>query len=169
MSAFQGRRAEPTLPSMAAVEGILLQPLRVLQSELGRRLLAAAALGVALVALVGGLYAHPDAPARADGKAAVARAAAPRPQAAAGARQPRAPAAGVRSAPARQLAAGRPDQAAVAAYAARLNVPVAKVQALQQRQQDANTVQVLVLAEAGGRLRTAWVTANRGTAGWTAR
>ncbi len=165
-------------------------PRRLPRGVLARRVLRDGAALAALAATVLGLYGHADrpTPARRATSAAVAGRVPPGrvpptgqptgPRRGVLAGQPTGPRRGTPTAeragarpqgPARPVGFTRADQAAVAAYAARLRLPASRVQALQQRRQDAAGVQVLVAAEAGGRLRTAWLPVTRSRAGWVAR
>ena len=141
-----------------AVE-VMLLPLGLLRSRLGRRLLATGAFALVLTTAVGALYDNADVPARAAGKVASLR---PAP-----AHQP-----AVRTAsaagPARELGR-RPEDVAANWFAKRQGVPRDKVQALQQQKVSSTERRVLVMADAGGgRLPTGYVTVRRNASGWSA-
>jgi hypothetical protein len=140
---------------------VMLLPVRLLRTRLGRRLLAVAVLAVVLTTLVGSLYDHADVPSRAVGRAAsLHRAAAP---AAAAAPADRKDAA---ASPGRELGR-RPEDAAASWFARRHGVARDRVQALQQERVSANERRVLVMADAGdGRLPTGYVTVRRDGSGW---
>jgi hypothetical protein len=143
-----------------AAVSLLAWPMRLAASALGRRLLAAVALGVMLVATVGYLYtsADPVRPAgtfRPAGLAVEARAAP-----AASGRQ-------AAAAPARKGPAPGPADVAAAWWAARQKVAVDRVRPLQQRRISATETQVLVVAEAAGsRMPSGFVTVRKGPSGW---
>jgi hypothetical protein len=143
-----------------AAAWLLAWPMRLAASPLGRRLLAAVALGVVLVASVGYLYDSPD-PARAAGSfrpAGLAVEARPAP-APAGRR--------TAAAPARKAPAPGPAEVAAAWWAARQKVAVDKVQSLQQRRISATETQVLVVAQgAGSQMPSGFVTVRKGPSGW---
>jgi hypothetical protein len=153
------RGGRPTIPVAPAGDGLRLAglllslPLRLLSSPLGRRLAATAALSLVLVGLVTALYANADgAPASAGRSLGASPAAAGRRLAS--------PRASFRP-------ATRPDQAAVAWFAAQQHVAADRVQALQQRKVSNTVRRVLVMAEVGAsRLPSAYVTVRRGPAGW---
>ena len=126
------------------------------RSETGRRLARAVALTVTMAVLIGALYDRGEAP-RAAAQPAVAAPAAD-------------PAGGLRGRPRPPRAGERPAAVAAAWYAARLGLPAARVEALQQDRLSASEVRVLVLADHGrGRLRTALVRVRLGPAGWSVR
>src|SRR5829696_1784796 len=134
-----------------AAAWLLALPMRLAATPLGRRLLAAVALGVVLVATVGYLYDSPD-PASAAGSFRPAGLAveAPATPAAAG-RQ-------TAAAPARKTRAPGPAEVAAAWWAARQKVAVDKVRSLQQRRISASETQVLVVAQgAGSRMPSGFV------------
>jgi hypothetical protein len=146
-----------------AAAWLLAWPMRLAASPLGRRLLAAVALGVVLVATVGYLYDSPD-PARAAGSFRPAGLAVESPA------TPAAPAAAGRqraAAPARKTPAAGPAEVAAAWWAARQKVAVDKVQSLQQRRISATETQVLVVAQgAGSQMPSGFVTVRKGPSGW---
>ncbi|HKE99548.1 MAG TPA: hypothetical protein VKG45_11520 [Actinomycetes bacterium] len=156
-----------SIPRQALVPGagiqaartLLLVPVRLLQTPLGRRVMIAGALTLSLQGVVAGIYQHADAP---DGTARTVAA-----QVAAGqVGAPPAPAA--RSA--RATAAPTPEAAATAWYARHLKVAAGKVRALQRESQGRGRMRVLVMADRGSsRLTTALVTVARGEDGWTVR
>jgi hypothetical protein len=140
---------------------VMLLPLRLLRSRVGRRLIAVAALALVLTTVVGALYDNPDAPPRAHGKVAafeptpIAPAASP-----SGSRQATA------NRPSHEVGR-RPEDAAANWFARRHGVDRADVQALQQEQVGTNERRVLVMADAGdGRLPTGYVTVHRDGSGW---
>jgi hypothetical protein len=142
-----------------AAAWLLAWPMHLAASPLGRRLLAAVALGVVLVAIVGYLYDSPD-PAGAASSFRPAGMAADAPAAPAAGRQ-------TAAAPARKAPASGPAEVAAAWFAARQKVAVDKVQALQQRRVSATETQVLVMAEAtGSRMPSQFVTVRKGPSGW---
>jgi hypothetical protein len=143
-----------------AAAWLLAWPMRLAASPLGRRLLAAVALGVVLVASVGYLYDSPD-PARASGSFRPAGLAVE-------AHAARAPAGHqTAAAPARNAPAPGPAEVAAAWWAARQKVAVDKVQSLQQRRVSATETQVLVVAHgAGSQMPSGFVTVRKGPSGW---
>jgi hypothetical protein len=141
-----------------AAAWLLAWPMRLAASPLGRRLLAAVALGVVLVASVGYLYDSPD-PARAAGSFRPAGLAVEAHPAPAGRR--------TAAAPARKAPAPGPAEVAAAWWAARQKVAVDKVQSLQQRRISATETQVLVVAQgAGSQMPSGFVTVRKGPSGW---
>lgn len=140
---------------------VMLLPLRLLRSRVGRRLIAVAALALVLTTLVGALYDNPEAPPRAHGKVAASE---PTPVA------PAASPSGSRQATANRPShevGRRPEDAAANWFARRHGVDRADVQALQQEQVSTNERRVLVMADAGdGRLPTGYVTVHRDGSGW---
>src|SRR4029453_7288834 len=133
------RRRGDTGTRLAAT--VMLLPLRLLRSRVGRRLIAVAALALVLTTVVGALYDHPDAPPRGRGKPPANR-------------------------PSREVGR-RPEDAAANWFARRHGVDRADVQALQQEQVGTNERRVLVMADAGdGRLPTGYVTVHRDGSGW---
>ena len=146
------------------------------RSETGRRLARAVALTVTMAVLIGALYDRGEAP-RAAAQPAVAAPAAdhaggPAARARAGTARRPDPAGqgGLRGRPRPPRAGERPAAVAAAWYAARLGLPAARVEALQQDRLSASEVRVLVLADHGrGRLRTALVRVRLGPAGWSVR
>jgi hypothetical protein len=145
-----------------AVE-VMLLPLGMLRTRMGRRLLAVATLALVLTTVVGALYDNADVPARATGKAAALRRTA--------ARQPAAQAdrrTGNAAGPARELGR-RPEDVAANWFAKRQGVARDQVQALQQQKVSSTERRVLVMADAGGgRLPTGYVTVRRDGSGWSA-
>jgi hypothetical protein len=140
-----------------AVE-VMMLPLGLLRSRLGRRLLATAGCALVLTTAVGAMYDNADVPARAAGKVASLQHAAPQPA--------------VRTAtaagPARELGR-RPEDVAANWFAKRQGVARDKVQALQQQKVSSTERRVLVMADAGGgRLPTGYVTVRRNGSGWAA-
>jgi hypothetical protein len=141
-----------------AAAWLLAWPMRLAATPTGRRLLAAAVLAVVAVATVSYLYDSADRPAataaRPSGSASGTRAG--------GADSTRQLAA----APVRAKGPATAAEAAAAWWAAHQKVAVAKVQALQQRTVGAGEVQVLVVAEAGSRMPSQYVTVRKGSSGW---
>ena len=145
-----------------AAAWLLAWPMRLAASPLGRRVLAAVALGVVLVTTVGYLYDSPD-PAAASASLRPAGLTVPAPAAPAA----RAASRQTAAAPARKGPAPGPAQVAAAWFAARQKVAVEKVQSLQQRRVSATETQVLVMAEvAGSRMPSQFVTVRKGPSGW---
>jgi hypothetical protein len=136
---------------------LLLAPLRLLATDLGRRLATVAVLTTLFVGVMSLLYEHAEHPtANARPAATTTRSAAP-PAAAK-------PAPG-RAAP---RPADRPEAVAVGWYAKRLGVPGGRVRALGSQRLGPGRLRVLVLAQtATGRQATAWVPLRRTHAGWT--
>jgi hypothetical protein len=145
-----------------AAAWLLAWPMRLAATPLGRRLLSAATLALVLVVGVGWLYDSADQPrvaatfrpaggVAAGGAAGTGTGAASRQRAAA---------------PVRAKQAASPAEAAAAWWAARHKVAVEKVQALQQRRVSGKEVQVLVVAQAGSRMPSDYVTVRKGSAGW---
>jgi hypothetical protein len=138
---------------------VLAWPMRLAGTAMGRRLLAAAALAVVLVATVGFLYDSADPPRAAatfrpaGGLAVGSDAPGPERQAPA--------------APARPQRALKPAEAAAAWFAARHRLAADKVRALQQRRPSPTQIQVLVVAEASGSsMPSQFVTVRKGSKGW---
>ena len=143
-----------------AAAWLLAWPMRLAATPIGRRLLVAAVLAVVAVAAVGYLYDSADQPAAAAGsRPAGGLAAGARAGAGDAGRQ-------LAAAPVRAKRAATPAEAAAAWWAARQRVAVAKVQSLQQRKVSASEVQVLVVAEAGSRMPSRYVTVRKGPSGW---
>jgi hypothetical protein len=141
-----------------AAAWLLSWPMRLAATPMGRRLLVAVALAVVAVTFVGYLYGTADQPSSTTAKTAARSAAAP-----VGAGDSRRQLA---AAPARAKHAATPAEAAAAWWAARQRVAVARVQSLQQRHLSASEVQVLVVAEAGSRMPSQYVTVRKGPSGW---
>jgi hypothetical protein len=142
---------------------VLALPMRMAGTVLGRRLLAAAALAMVLVATVGFLYDSADPPRAAArfqpaaGVAAARRAAAPARRTAS-------------ASPVRAQRAAGPGEVAAAWFAATQRVAADKVRALQQRRVGPAEVQVLVMAEASGSsMPSEYVTVRKGSGGWEVR
>lgn len=146
---------------------LLLLPLRMLSTPLGRRLAAATLLSVALIAMVSALYAHADgaaAPSARTLRASPAAAAKPAPAGRAG---QSADVTGAARSPATAQAAARPEDAATAWYARQKGVPANHVRALQRQKVSATVTRVLVIAEISpSEMPTAFVTVRRDSAGW---
>jgi hypothetical protein len=142
---------------------VMFLPLGLLRSRIGRRLLAAAALALALTTAVGALYDNADVPAKAVGKlAALDGTAAPAAQAAPSRDNRQATA----NRPSREVGR-RPEDAAASWFARRHGVDRDRVQALQQERVTDDQRRVLVMADAGdGRLPTGYVTVRRDGSGW---
>jgi hypothetical protein len=138
---------------------VLALPMRMAGTAMGRRLLAAAALAMVLVATVGFLYDSADPPR-----------AATRFQPAAGVAAEGAAGPAGRTAAAAPVRAPRgagPGQVAAAWFAASQRVAADKVRALQQRRVGPGEVQVLVVAEASGAsMPSRYVTVRKGPGGW---
>src|SRR6266545_3782941 len=140
-----------------AVE-VMLLPLGLLRSRLGRRLLATGAFALVLTTAVGALYDNADVPVRAAGKVAALR---PVP-----AHQPAARTASA-AGPTRELGR-RPEDVAANWFAKRQGIARDKVQALQQQKVSSTERRVLVMADAGGgRMPTGYVTVRRDGSGWS--
>jgi hypothetical protein len=143
-----------------AAAWLLAWPIRLAATPIGRRLLVAAVLAVVAVAAVGYLYDSADQPAAAAaGWSAGGLAAGARAGTGDAGRQ-------LAAAPVRAKRAATPAEAAAAWWAARQRVAVAKVQSLQQRKVSASEVQILVVAEAGSRMPSRYVTVRKGPSGW---
>ncbi len=164
--AIPGRWSGP--PSDAAVRAatkLMLVPLRLLATPMGRRLTATVVLSVVLVAVVSSLYEHADGPA-----VAVRQALNAVPAAASK------PAAAKRTVDASQRtsatvtappAAKRPEDAATAWYAQREGVSPDRVHALQRQRVSATVIKVLVMAEVSATdMPTAFVNVKRDGEGW---
>ena len=141
--------------------------------ETGRRLARAVVLTVLLAVLVTALYDRGEVPTAAAQQAARPAAAGnqggPAPGGAAPRKDP-AQVGGLRGRARVAPVGERPAAVAAAWYAARLGLPAARVEALQQDRLSASEVRVLVLADHGrGRLRTALVRVRLGPAGWSVR
>jgi hypothetical protein len=159
---------QPALPlsphaGLSAAGKVLLLPLRLLHSDLGRRVAMVTVLSLGLSGLISSLYDHADVP----GTVTSARAApAVRSVAASVARLPATVRAKSRPVSG-GVVGGGPAAVAVGWYAARRGVPAGRVRALQQDRLGAGRVRVLVLApDRGGRLVTALVVVARRGAGW---
>jgi len=149
---------EPLGPGIRAAAQLLLVPVRVLASPLGRRLTAVAVLMVVLGSIVSSLYDNADAPgarslpAARSGAATVERTSALH-KATSGA-------------VARQVGR-RPEEVAADWFARTQHVARDRVEALQQQRVGAREARVLVMADAGaGRMPTAYVTVKLGKSGW---
>jgi hypothetical protein len=138
---------------------LLAWPMRLAATPLGRRLLAAAVLAVVAVASVSYLYESADQPRAAASFRPAGLVAGGAAKAGSGDRQ-------LAAAPVRAKAAPSPAEAAAAWWAAHERVALAKVQSLQQRKLSATEVQVLVVAEAGSRMPSRYVTVRKGPGGW---
>jgi len=136
---------------------LLLAPLRLLATDLGRRLATVAVLTTLFVGVMSLLYEHAERPT-----------ANARPAVDATARPPAPPPAPTRSAgPAAARPGAKPEAVAVGWYAKRLGVPAGRVRALGSQRLGTGRMRVLVLAETKGRQATAWVPLRHGQAGWT--
>jgi hypothetical protein len=145
-----------------AAAWLLALPMRLAATPLGRRLLAAATLALVLVVGVGWLYDSADQPRVAAAfrpAGGVATGGAPGTGTGAASRQ-------MAAAPVRAKRAADPAEAAAAWWAARQKVAVDKVQALQQRRVNSKEIEVLVVAEAGSRMPSDYVTVRKGSSGW---
>ena len=137
-----------------AARALFMVPVRMVQTPLGRRIMAAGALIMALQGAIGLMYANADSPALST--SAPVAAAAPAKAAASSAR------------PTTVKAAATPEAAAVGWYAARHKLDPAKVRPLQRDALGSSTTRVLVMADLGkGGMDTALVTVKRTKAGWT--
>jgi hypothetical protein len=142
-----------------AARMLLLLPLRVLQTPLGRRVMIAGALTLSLQGVVATIYQHADQPPDPTARGAAAPAA----------QLASAPSARAQQAPTARTAAS-PEAAATAWYARRLKVDADQVRALQRESEGRGKARVLVMADRGSsRLSTAVVTVARGKGGWTVR
>jgi hypothetical protein len=147
-------------PGGAGVElavWLLLAPVRLLATDLGRRLATVAVLTTLFVGVMSLLYEHAEHPTASARPAATA---------------PRPPAPPTTVAPSPGLAAprpaSRPEAVAAAWYAKRLGVPSGRVRALGSQRLGTGRLRVLVLAQTGdGHQATAWVPLRRTRAGWT--
>jgi hypothetical protein len=160
-------RPRPTLVPPAGDGGrfaalVLALPMRVAATPLGRRVIAAAAIAVVLVSLVGALYDSADRP-RTGGALAGARPVASRQTAPA-------PRGRTTAAPAAANAtAGGAGEAAATWFAGQQRVARDRVRALGERQLSATERQVLVVADAGAaKLPSAYVVVRKGPNGWAA-
>lgn len=143
-----------------AAAWLLSWPMRLAATPMGRRLLAAAILAVVAVATVGYLYDSADQPREPVAFRPAGLAASTQTGDATTARQ-------TAASPVRAKSAATAAEAAAAWFAAREDLPAAKVRPLQQRKVKANEVQVLVVAEAGGaRMPSRYVTVRKGPSGW---
>jgi hypothetical protein len=133
---------------------LLLLPLRLLASSLGRRLGTVMVLTILFVALMSVLYDHAERPTASALPAASSAA-----SAAASTDPPRV------TGPAQRP--GRPQAAAVGWYARRLGVPGDRVRALGSQRLGPGRLRVLVLADLGNRQPSAWVLLHRSHGGWT--
>ena len=169
-TSLRGRERVHTLPgswspqssdaAVGAAARLMLVPVRLLSTSLGRRLAGAMFLSIALVVLVSTLYSHADGPA---GQSATAAAALPATPAAAKA----APAAARAAAAPAAAAAKRPQDAAIAWFARQQRVAASRVEALQQQRVSTTVTRVLVMAQLGpADMPTALVTVRRDGAGW---
>jgi hypothetical protein len=136
---------------------LLLAPVRLLATDLGRRLATVAVLTTLFVGVMSLLYEHAEHPtANARPAATAPRPAAPPTTAAS------------RPGPAAPGSAARPEAVAAAWYAKRLGVPSGRVRALGSQRLGGGRLRVLVLAQTGdGRQPTVWVPLRRTRAGWT--
>jgi hypothetical protein len=138
---------------------VLSWPMRLAATAMGRRLLAAAALAMVLVAAVGFLYETADPP----GAAATFR---PAGGVAAGAEAPGA-ARQAAAAPARAQRSLKPADAAAAWFAASRKLAADKVRALGARRLSPTEIEVLVVAEtSGASMPSQYVTVRKGPSGW---
>jgi hypothetical protein len=164
-TSLRGRERVHTLPrpwseqssdaAVGAAARLMLMPVRLLSTSLGRRLAATVFLSMALVIMVSTLYSHADGPA---GQSATATATA--------SALPATPAAATKAAPA-AAAAKRPQDAAIAWFARQQRVAASRVEALQQQRVSATVTRVLVMAQVGpADMPTALVTVRRDGAGW---
>jgi hypothetical protein len=158
------RSSRPAVVVVPGGEGVRLAawvlavPLRLAATPLGRRVVAAAALAVVLVATVGFLYDTADPPRlAATFRPAGLAADAPGPG---GDRR-------TAASPDRGRRTPGPTEVAAAWFAERQRLAVDKVRSLQQRRVSKSETQVLVVAEAGGsRMPSQYVTVRKGPGGW---
>lgn len=159
------RRPTPVPPAgegarLAAL--VLALPMRVAATPLGRRVIAAVAIGVVLVSLVGALYDNADRPSAAGALGRAQATASRRAAAAAPRRATTAPAAA-------KATAGGAGDAAAAWFAGQQRIARDRVRALGERQLSATERQVLVVADAGASgLPSAYVLVRKGPNGWAA-
>lgn len=169
MNATAIHRPRPGLPGRGPDEAgirlaveVMLLPLALLRSRLGRRLLVAATFALVLTTAVAALYDSADVPARAAGRAGSLQRTAAEHTAKAGDRR------AATAVPARELGR-RPEDVAADWFAQRQGVAREQVQALQQQKVSSTERRVLVMADAGnGRLPTGYVTVRRDGSGWSA-
>ncbi|HZD67639.1 MAG TPA: hypothetical protein VFA45_01565 [Actinomycetes bacterium] len=151
----------PSDAPVGAATRLVLAPLRMLSTSMGRRLALATVLSLALLAVVSSLYDHADGAAATSAPASSLRAT---PAAAA---RPAPATARPAAAPAAQRAAARPEEAATAWYARHKRVAADRVHALQQERISATVTRVLVMAEVSATdMPTAFVTVRRDGTGW---
>ena len=163
-TAFRSSRPAVVLPSggegARAAAWLLAWPVRLAGTALGRRLLGAVVLAVVAVSTIGYLYDSADQPrVPAIFQPAGLSAEAGPSQAATVGRQ-------AAASPVRGKKAATAAEAAAAWFAARHKLPAGKVRPLQQRRVSAKEVQVLVVAEAGSRMPSDYVTVRKGSSGW---
>jgi hypothetical protein len=149
------------LPGAGAqvARALLLLPVRLMQTQLGRRAVLAGALVLLLQGVVGTMYDNAEVPAVTGPRAVAAAASRPAPS----------PAVKPAKRPTKQAAtrASTPEDAAVAWYARRLKLDRDRVRPLQRQAAKGGRVKVLVMADAGAkRLSTAVVTVRRSGSGW---
>ncbi len=158
--------APPSDVAVRAAAKLMLAPLRLLATPMGRRLAATTVLSVALVGAVNSLYEHADGPAVTVQRALHAvPAAASKPAAAAIGET--ADASGRPSAATAPRAAKRPEDAAAAWYARQEGVPPSRVHALQRQRVSATVTRVLVMAEVSATdMPTTFVDVKRDGEGW---
>jgi hypothetical protein len=136
---------------------LLLAPVRLLATDLGRRLATVAVLTTLFVGVMSLLYEHAEHPT-ANARPAASAPLRPAPPTTA------APSPGS----AAPRSATRPEAVAAAWYAKRLGVPSGRVRALGSQRLGGGRLRVLVLAQTGdGRQATVWVPLRRTRAGWT--
>jgi hypothetical protein len=176
-TSLHGRERVHTLPgswsaqssdaAVGAAARLMLVPVRVLSTSLGRRLAGATLLSIALVAMVSTLYSHADGPAGQSATATAAAAALPTTPAAAAKAAPAAARATAAPAASASAAAKRPQDAAIAWFARQKRVAASRVEALQQQRVNATVTRVLVMAQLGpADMPTALVTVRRDGVGW---
>ena len=143
-----------------AAAWLMSWPVRLAATPTGRRLLAAVVLAVVAVATVGFLYDSADRPREAVAFRPAGLAASTPTGDATTARQ-------TAASPVRAKPGATAAEVAAAWFAAREDVPAAKVRPLQQRKVKANEVQVMVMGEAAGaKMPSLWVTVRKGPSGW---
>lgn len=162
--------ALPSDGAIRAVASLGLVPLRLLATQMGRRVAATAVLSLLLVGGVSALYDHadgPDSTPRPLNAATVAVAAHPAAAKAASATRNGAASGQALASVAVTRPAKDARSAAVAWYAKRLRVSPDRVQALQQQRVSKTTTNVLVMAQVSDKgVPTALVTVKRAGGGW---
>jgi len=159
--------AAPSDAAVRAATRLMLLPVRLLATPLGRRIAAATVLSFALIGMVSSLYAHADRPGAASARSLSATPAAAAKPAPARASAASSGAAAAPVTPTAPRAAQRPEEAATAWFARQKHVPAERVKALQQQRVSGTVTRVLVMAQVGpSNMPTAFVTVRRDSAGW---